>query len=435
MATPPDMMKQQAALISGGSAPAMATPESTGVQQSVLDQMMEMVRNSVPPEQRQNIPGDFAAMGSIQKDVSEGKSRREIVYETLQGRTDTLNQKKKALLIQMSSDAPMSKSQIAAMMLIGILPTIVGGAIKGKQGIAAGAQAGQLGASTMAAGIEADKAKEQALAKLEYKDLEDQAKRIQDTQDKLQLAGLNSQEQDARAEAANATRLTAAGISASGMSSGLKGIGQALDNNFKELRNEKASQESKSAAHAFKTDEREGFMPLGNVDPKKAEEAKQIGGSYINAIRAVKDVQSTIDQMDAGVLDRVAGESSDLVHKKIVFAREEIKKAMDLSGKTSDKRLQKLDSLLADPSSLVGNIIAAGPKSATVSSQLTNSLSVLKQAQDSYMGTSGFTKVRIGQQMLLSGKPVQISDILPNGQVKVIPIQLPAATTAPIPEE
>src|SRR6187431_2364519 len=83
------------------------------------------------PEEAAEIPTQVASLGALKEASAGGKSARQLLYDTLNERGTKLGDEKIKLLQQMNEDAPMSKSQIAAMVLVGALPILAGGMIKG----------------------------------------------------------------------------------------------------------------------------------------------------------------------------------------------------------------------------------------------------------------------------------------------------------------
>lgn len=398
--------------------PEVIDPSPDG-QNALMQQMKDILSNGVPKEEHADIPLSFAAMGSLQKDSAEGKTPREVLYDTLKAQGDRLQDKKRQILTQMATDSPMSKSQVAAMMLIGILPTLVGGIVKGKQGLAAGGQAGSLGVATMAKGINDEQDKQDQLNRLQLQETEKEIGQNSDTISKSALQGVNNEEIGQQKELDRATKLQAAGITAGGVQKGLSGIGKALDNVAQSYKNEKLSEQSKSTARAFSLGDDDIFVPRGRVDDKTAEETRKAAGAYKRAIESVNDLITTNESLDAGMPQRMAGTKSDEMYKKYIIAKNSIKAAKDLPGNTSSKLLFELDAALKSPTSWVENLKGLLPGTASVPDQLANTEKILTEDYKRYVQDNNYSRVKKGAIITYKGQPARVVGIDPNGQLQL----------------
>jgi hypothetical protein len=386
----------------------------------IEDTLKEIIGSSLTPEEQADVPSQFAAMGAIKKDQTEGMSARDILYKSLTAQNDKLEGKKRDLLMQMNDDSPMSKSQVAAMMLIGILPILAGGAVKGKQGLAAGAEAGAIGATTMAKGIEADQGKKQKRAMVELEGVTDAMAKNQDLQGKSLLDEAKAGENAVQKDLDRQNRVQTAGMHAAGMAKGLSSIGKSLDNIAKGFKNEKLAEESKDSAKAVTTGDDDLFLPQGRVNDKKAGEVTSAAGLYKTAIDEVHNLIQMSKNMDAPMFERMAGNKSDEMYKHFITARNAIKEAKRLPGNNSSKVLGELDELLKSPTSWINNIKAmAVPGAADIQSQLDNTEKVMLEDYKRYLQGSGYTKIKKGTiTQMKNGKTVRITDVLPNGQIQ-----------------
>lgn len=386
-------------------------------QDDLIATVKQMISAGVPQQEQGKIPSDFAAMGALQKDAAEGKNPREVLYQSLMKPDDQIEQSKAALLKQMQEDQPMSKSQIAAMLFIGIMPMLAGGLLKGKKGLAAGANAGAIGATTMGSAIASENKEDRATSKLAYADLSqqqrDQAKFKQD----VQLNELKSMDQAQEKALDRGATLQAASIRAGGdaaVGKGLANIAKGLDIVAQTYKNDKLSREDKSAKQPLVVGDK-AFVPTGAVSDETATGIREAAGKYSTALSNINDIVEMSKAMDLPAFQRSMGDTSSDIYQKYTLAQNAIMDAKKIPGLKGTEATTNLDKLLSNPSSLINNLYKSLPGTSSLRGEYENASKNIQKDFDDLLKLNKFTVIEPGQKVTINGETVTVGKVYPDG--------------------
>lgn len=376
------------------------------------------VAKGLTPQEQSEVTKWYAAAGAIKKDEAEGLSAREILYNAMTKPDDKLEQSKAQLLEQMKQGDSMSKSQTAAMMLIGVLPMLIGGAIKGKRGVADGAQAGQLGAVTMGQAISAENKNLRAVAGQQYQDVVQQQR---DNAKFAQQAELQNMKSMDTAEQKGLDRANSRGnaqIRASATKQGFGAIKLGLDTLSASFKAEKLGREVSNIKQPLVVNDK-AYVPTEAVDAKTADALREVAGHYNTALSNIEGIIETARGMDVATFERIMGDKSSDISQKYALAQNALFAAKKIPNLKGTDAVKNLDELLASPSSLWNVVQSKLPGTATLNTQAANAYDNLQDDFTRLLELNKFDVMKPGDKVNV-GTPEQpqivtIGKVYPNG--------------------
>lgn len=338
---------------------------------------------------------------------------REAVYQQLMQQNQGMMEQDKALLSQIGGNAQMTKPQMMAMLLMGMLPTLVGGIVKGKKGLAAGAQAGAIGTSTMAKGLELEDAEKDKSLMLQSKNLNERILKNEALQGDLQQDQFKAEDTARENQLNRSNSLNVASIRAGGDAAAGENIGKALSAQSKALDVEKKQTEanarqaiSKFRGMLYKSD---GTVRDEDLDAIRAKKA-----AHETVLDSLQKMQQIVAGMDHKTAESTIGDSSTelgILHANALGALEEAKK---VPGAIGNAGLTRLETILKNPTSLVRNVIGNNlPFTTTVEKDMNIAARVLNDSYDRFMKSKGVTGVPIGTPMTHEGQVLYVIDVDP----------------------
>lgn len=374
--------------------------QGVGQESELFKMAASTVSASLNPQEKAQLPSDFAAQAKIKKEAAEGMDSRTQVYNALMNKNSLIDQKQAELLNQMSTNKPLSKSQVAAMMLIGIMPTLVGGIVNGKRGISQGATAATLGVETANKGFQAQNKQDAEQAQLEYKSL-DKTKQANNNQANDLLADeFKSKDMNARTDANNATKLQAASIRASGdvaIGRELAAVSKAMDVNKKAA---DAAARIKPVRLGDKL-----YTSSGSVRDKDVDEIRDISADFQIADRNLKKMYQLTKSMDAGAIERLWTDKNSELNLRREDLLTSLNRINEIPGRGGEYLVKKIQDSVADPRSFYQNLVAAMPGKTGLPESLEISSKLLRERGDSLLKSRGVDiSIPIGEKKMINGK-------------------------------
>lgn len=378
------------------------------------------VQGMVPKSEQHLVAGELAAMGSLQMDAAHGRNPRDILIESFNDRGSALSQKKAQLLLQMNEDRPMSKAQTAAMLLIGILPMLAGGAIKGSRGLSKGAEAGALGTQLMSKGFEAENERKDRRVKAEYDVVSEELKDVNRqkfdlVRDEARATDTATQKQLDREQSGRNASTRAAGTAAMG-----KAIGVELRNAATSMRNQELAAQGKSRDRGHVVNGIP-YATFGRVDAKDADVAQKAAVLYQSIEDKISKIQAISKSGELPAGSRTVGKTGDDVNKLRTMIVQDIKDLKHIKGTMAGGSLENLEKLLKDPSSVWNNITGAlNPFEAGIEDQLQNTKELFRDDFKNMLEGMNYSPVGVGDKITLKDdRVVTITEITPDGRIKV----------------
>jgi hypothetical protein len=383
-----------------------------------LEQYKLQMQQSLTPEEQFELPSKTAALGSIMVDQAQGKNPRQILYESIQSQGTKLGDERSKILQNMASGNQMSKSETAAMLFIGLLPTLVGGLAKGKKGISMGAEAGALGTQVMAKGITADSEKRDLQGKLALQSIDNQIERNSDTQSKIQLGGIEQQEKAGESALDREARLDAAGIRAGGEMAAGKAQAQATNNQVKELKrqNDLADKNARTRPVTFQG---KVFMDDGSSTDKDTEKRREVIPAYQTVDENLTKMIQLYKGMDLAKVKAAWGDSGSELGQRRELLLKAFEKIEKVPGTMGNAGLERLRSVVADPSSGWQNFVSMFPVNADLDTKLNTTKKIIGEQFTQYMKNTGMSKsMAIGTPKMFPGetKPRYFIGVNEDGQ-------------------
>jgi len=159
-----------------------------GIQEEVLKPLVD----SLPAAEQEDAKRAAVAGLSFQKDAASGETAGSMLNklisdvtaknEVLSGEIKTLSGEKLDILTGIRDGRSLTRPQTVGLMLIGLLPSLIGGLARGKAGVSAGAQAGQLGTLTALQGFREEDKVDRELGLLELKEKSAEQKQLESQQ-------------------------------------------------------------------------------------------------------------------------------------------------------------------------------------------------------------------------------------------------------------
>lgn len=365
---------------------------------SLLSLIPDIITNGIGEESK-NLQADTAAMAAIKEKDAQGVNFRQQLYDLVTKKDTDLANEKLDILNKMGHDEPMSKSQVAAMMLIGILPTLIGGAIKGKKGLAIGAQAGQVGTLAMTKGINDERAREDALGLTQLKSIEAAQNDNRDIMNKSLLDQANNADSAEQKALDRANATTNAAIRAGGDAATAK----SLNNIAKALEIDKKQTEA-SARGAPLTINGKVYRSNGAVTDKNVERVDEAMPAYKSLLDNLWALKQAANNAQFGGLSRATGDTSEelkLRREMIVDALAAIKRDDNSAG--SSILLKRLDKAITAPGNIWDNIVAAIPMVADMNSQIDIQSRIIQPEVDRFLTSNHYEGIPIGHPVTRNG--------------------------------
>lgn len=370
------------------------------LQKLVSDEALKAVTElDMSPEEQLDIPKDFATFGSLKVDSANGKTARQILYNTLNEKASEIGQRKIAALKAMNEDAPLTKSQTAAMLLIGLLPVLAGGAVKGKKGLSIGAEAGALGATTAAKGFDIANKRKQNAAVLDYKSTAAEEKAVNDLKGKALLDEVNAAD---TAEQKNADRQQSA-INAEIRAGGDAAVGKALTNVGKELENNRKATEASARGRPITFGGK--VYVADNVTDDERKKVSEINPKYKSAEKNLTEMYRLSKNLDLPALQRMWQDDSSelsLRRKDLVNALTSIK---EVPGRGGEYQAKRIEQMVVDPTSFFKNIKSQLPGKTGIPDSIATAKKLLHEDADNFYTSNGYGKgIPLGQPKVINGQ-------------------------------
>lgn len=356
------------------------------------------IANTLTPDEHIDVLDKISTMAAIRADDAKGKDARTQFYEALRNSNDALSQKRAETIKKMATETPLSKSETAAMLFIGLLPTLVGKAVGGNKGGAVGAQAGQLGAQTMAAGIKADQNKRDLRAQSEVNAIDKQLEKNQDLAGKAKLDQFKSEDDAAEKVKDRANAQTVASIRAGGEISAAKQTAAALNNQTKQARLDKLDAERQARAKPIRVNGVD-YVSDGSVRDEDVKDVRDSLTAYKTFDKLTTQMINEARGHDFTFFTNQVGDSSTKLGALREAAIKELAKIEEIPGRGGEYQIESLKKLLQDPTSLGNNIFSKTPLKASIENQLKITKEIIGTKLDALLETRGMgTKIPIGKR-------------------------------------
>lgn len=376
--------------------------------------LIERMVSTVAQEEAPRVAEDFATMGSLQADGASGLTSREQLYQQLTQQGDQLSTKKAELLKQMSENTQMSKSQTAAMMLIGIMPMLIGGLVKGKKGISKGADASTLGTSLLAAGFEREGERDRTGAKADYMAVVDQMQDVEKEKRELARDEFKAGDTSYENQLNRQNRLQAAGISGGAIGAGLKGLSASLDAIAKSYNLEKLGRESESTKQPIVVGD-VAYLPSGAVKSETADLVRQAAGKYNIVLTNLNEIAEMSKAMDVATFQRVLGNEGSDISQKYILAKNALMDIKKIDGLKGTEATTNLEEFMSDPSKLWNNLVGTLPGVASVSGEMSNADKNIRQDFKNLLELNKFNTIGVGDKVTTGGQTYTVGKIYPDG--------------------
>jgi len=363
---------------------------------------------------------NVSVMQQMKFDDSRGINPRQQLYDALSKTGDEMSQRRAQLLTQMAEDQPLSKSQTAAMMLIATLPVLVGGLVKGKKGIAKGAEAGGLGALTMAKGIQSDLDKKEKRAALEVASIDDKLAKIEDLKGKAKLDEINAMDTSREKGLDRQAQLTAAGIRAGGDRALAKALGQELNNISKALDVSKKGAEQQARTNSFEFDNKVNIPGDGMTDDDR-KEVRRVSGEYKNLYENLKAMQEINTSLQAPMAQRMWGDKSTELGMRREAALKSLQRIEKVPGTMGNASLKELGAILRDPTSGWENLKSVLPWNTDIPDSMGIAEKVIKEDFNNFLWAKGVNQVPIGKPVTKNGKQYYVIGTDEQGNIALTP--------------
>lgn len=137
----------------------------------------KLIGQTLTPDEKKEVGPETLAALSYFKDVLTGGTNEEITQKAGTA-LDEISKRKIELAKKLSEGDTLTRPQAVAAGFISMLPMLIGAAVKGRRGVAIGANAGAIGSQVLFKGIEKDNEKADTRNRLEYQELGNQQKDI-----------------------------------------------------------------------------------------------------------------------------------------------------------------------------------------------------------------------------------------------------------------
>jgi len=354
----------------------------------------------------------LGAATSIRVDSAAGKDPRTQVYDALMESDKKLGQDKLKLIKDMAQDNPMSKSQVAAMMLIGVMPALIGGIVKGKTGVGVGAEAGGLGAQVMAKGIEKDQAQERIVKSAELKSIDSQLESNSETRNKLMIDQLNNADKAKENELDRENSRANAEIRAGGDKAGLIAIGRMLENSKKQSEDNARNKAFQSGPYVY--------MPKGAVRDKDVDEVRELGMHYDILDKKLEQMVELNNSLGAPALESQFGNPESKFNMLRTDALKSLEAIKKVPGTMGNAGLEKLDKMITEPAKFWSRLYAStlGADTSTALTSLKNSI---KEDAEIFLRYRDIAKVPIGDVRYKDNTPYYLLGTDENGKLVYTP--------------
>lgn len=363
-----------------------AAQAQIGAPTNPLDEITSLT-SSFTPEESADFLDQVPAMAAMKADDAKGKGARAQFYEAIRNSSDSLSNKRADLIKKMASDSPLSKSETAAMLFIGLLPTLVGKAVGGNRGGQIGAQAGALGATTMTAGIKADANKRDVRNQLEVNAIDKQLEKNEAVTARAKLDEFNAEDTAIQKNADRQQSAINAETRANGEVSAAKETATALSNQTKELRN--AALESKQNARAKPI--RVGTKIYAPTDSVRDEDVKVLReglDSYDTFQDSIKKMIAIAKSSDAAFFTNQWTNSSQLKDLR-EQAESELANINTIPGRGGEFLTNKYEAMLKDPTTFYTNVMSR-VKDPSIPDQLQHMGEMIERKLDRKLQRKGF---------------------------------------------
>lgn len=364
----------------------------------LIQGVKDFVASAMSPQEQAEIPLKTAAMESIREQDAQGKDARTQLYELLNSKQDALTIEKRNILNQMGTDAPMSKSQVAAMLLIGILPTLVGGAVKGKKGLAAGAEASAIGTQVMQQGLQNDQNRADLLRNSQISTIDSQLSDIESLRGKATLDEINATDTAAQKALDRDATLNAAAIRAGGDRASGAAMGRELGNVLKQLNIDKLEGEKSARNRAV---EHNGKVMTGTVTDDDRKKMNEETVDYDNLRDNLIAIEELSNNAQFGGLSRSINERKEEINTRREAALAAIANIQSQNKSNSGNYLiKRMEKALVAPGDTWENIKAGLPFVASMKDQIGIARRVTDEAFTNYLKGKGLKQVNIGTPMI-----------------------------------
>ena len=367
----------QQQLQGGGFNPASEDPTSK------IEQIMASLTTSEKAEA-------FDVMGAgsaIKYQGDQGKDARTQLYETLQNSDDQLSGKRAELLKKMAEDNPLSKSETAAMLFIGLLPSLVGKAVGGNRGGAAGAQAGTLGTTVMAKGLKEDEARKDLQNKVELAGIDEQLQSNRELGQKAKLAEIDSIDTTARDAIKNETTLQAASIRAGGEMGAAKVTAAASTEALRQQKIDALDAKKQARAKPIRVGNKI-YAPGADVRDEDIKAIRDGLDSYDTFKASIKQMEGIVRSSDAQMFTNQWTNSSKLKTLR-EQALAELATINEIPGRGGEFLTKKYEEMLTDPTTFYNNTVAR-LKDPALADQLNTLGSIVEGKLDRKLQRKGF---------------------------------------------
>ncbi len=361
-------------------------------------------------------------------------SARADLYSLLKSQGSTLGDKRTDLIQQMATEPSMSKAETASMLLMGLLPTLIGGAIQGKKGMAAGAQAGGVGAGTMALGMNKEMDRKRLQAQGQLESVDNSIAKNQDSQNKLALDSLDAADTASQKNLDRESQKESARIRAGGDGAIAGSIKEAIGLLRQEkLQNEvnQGNKEEAATERVFSLG-KDGFaVNTGEVDKKASEEVKSNDKKYDVAIDKIGRAIEVGRSMQYGAAQRVSGDklSKDMqrAYQEADNAWTDLKK---IPGIKDTESYIAIESMLKDPTGLMENAKGVLPWTETIQQKISAFQEIVRDTRKKDFANAGYKFYQKGQMVYDKELKMdrKVLDVTPNGLVLEEPV-LPTASS------
>lgn len=372
-------------------------------------QMFKTVVDTLAPGEESDVVNNFAALGAIKKDNYEGLGLREQLIKTSQERTSALGSAKARILETIAQDRPLSKSETAAMLLIGLLPIAAGGLMKGKKGIAIGAQAGALGTQIAQKGFESETKRAQDTAKIQLASVQAEQEDERKFQQQATLAEASAQDTAVQKELDRQQSTLNASIRAGGDAAAGKAIALALK-----------EREGIKVTSPIDVGDGKIAIPSQAVDKETSDGMHQASQYYQTALKSIQDIVESSNSMDFAAFQRSLGDTGTDLYQKYVLAHNAIMAVKRIPGLKGTEAITNLDKFIGNPASLARNLYKSIPGVGSVPGEYRAAYKNLSEDFQSFLKANNYHLLSPGMKKFIKGpngeaKEVTIGKVYPDG--------------------
>ena len=392
---PPNAFAQAANI--SNQAPDLIGIDDANDPSAQLEKIGSAIEN-MSPEERSDVALSIPAMSAMRADDAKGIDARSQFYQLLKKDNNALNAKRSELIQKMASDSPLSKSETAAMLFIGLLPTLVGKAVGGNRGGQIGAQAGALGTQVMTAGIKADENKRDARNRLEVEAIDKQLTKNEDLLGKAKLDEFNAADTAIQKNADREQSAINAEIRAGGEVNAAKETAAALNNQTKQARLDKLDSERQARAKPIRVNGVD-YVSSGSATDADVKDVRDSLTAYKTFDKLMQQMINEARGHDATFFSNQIGDSSTKLGALKEAGLKELAKIEEIPGRGGEYQIESLKKLLQDPTTLTNNIFSRTPLKASIENQLKITKEIINTKLDIYLQSKGMDqKIPIGKR-------------------------------------